>query len=112
MRMNEINLDETMCRLLESLEKLRALGEDLAAAEKDYKIEMTKEVFKLKDGGMPATLINQIIYGLEPVAMLRFKRDVAEAMYKSTQEAINVYKLQLRLIESQIEREYSAAHRM
>lgn len=41
------------------------------------------------------------------VAEARFKRDVAEAIYKANQEAINTLKLEIRLIESQIQREYT-----
>ena len=39
-------------------------------------------------------------------------RDSAAALYKAQQEAINVKKLQLRIIEAQIEREWGQAGRM
>ena len=56
---------------------------------------------------MPVTLINQIIYGIPEVAEKRFKRDIAETIYKANQEAIQTTKLQIRVIENQIEREWS-----
>ena len=55
---------------------------------------------------MPVTLIQQVVYGVPEVAEKRFVRDVKEAVYKANQEAINVFKLQIRIIESQLQREY------
>ena len=58
---------------------------------------------------MAVTLINQIIYGIPEVANKRFKRDVAEAMYNTAQESINVLKLQIRVLEGQLSREWGQA---
>jgi hypothetical protein len=51
-------------------------------------------------------MIDKTAYGIPSVAEARFKRDVAEVTYKANQEAINSIKLQLRLIENQIQREW------
>lgn len=100
-------LEELMEELNISIKKLREHGEKLARAERDYKILLRQEALKLRqEKNMPVTLINQIIYGVPEVADARFKRDVAEAMYNSNQEHINVTKLKMRIIESQINREY------
>ena len=56
---------------------------------------------------MPVTLIQQVVYGVPEVADKRFKRDVKEAIYQANQEAINSIKLQIRIIESQLQREWS-----
>lgn len=95
--------------LTASITKLRANGENLAEAERDYKTVLRQEALKLRASDMPVTLINQIIYGVPEVADKRFKRDVEEANYKANLEHINVVKLQLRLLEAQLSREYSAA---
>ena len=58
---------------------------------------------------MPVTLIQQVVYGVPEVAEKRFTRDVAEAVYHANQDAINSIKLQIRVIESQINREWSNA---
>ena len=55
---------------------------------------------------MAITLIQQVVYGVPEVADKRFKRDVAEAIYRANQEAINTIKLQIRVLESQLSREY------
>ena len=95
--------------LTASIKKLRDNGEKLAEAERDYKITLRKEALKLRASDMPVTLINQIIYGVPEVAEKRFKRDVEEANYKANQEHINVTKLQLRILENQLNREWGAS---
>ena len=58
---------------------------------------------------MAIGMIDKTCYGIPSIAELRFKRDSAEAVYKANQEAINSTKLQIRILESQIEREYGNA---
>lgn len=93
--------------LSQSIKLLRQNGIKLAEAERDYKIKLRQEALKLRqDNKMPVTLIAQIIYGVPEVAELRFQRDVAEAMYNANQEHINTTKLQIRILESQLDREW------
>ena len=92
-----------------SIRQLRHSGTAYAQAERDYKILLRQECLKLRADGMAIGLIDKTCYGIPEVAEARFKRDVAEAVYKANQEAINSIKLQLRLLESQISREWGAA---
>ena len=106
--MDLVNELEIKIRELEmSIRTLRASGTNYAQAERDYKVLLRQECLKLRDGGMPIGMIDKTCYGIPSVAEARFKRDVAEAVYKANQEAINSLKLQIRIIESQIQREYS-----
>lgn len=89
-----------------SIKQLRTSGTEYAQAEKDYKILLRKECLKLRDEGMAIGMIDKTCYGIQSVAEARFRRDVAETVYKANQEAINSIKLQLRLIEGQINREW------
>ena len=101
------DIQALMNELTSSIKLLRKNGNDLAAAEREYKICLRQEALKLRqEKNMPVTLIAQIIYGVPEVAEKRFKRDVAETMYNTNQEHINVTKLKLRLLESQLEREW------
>lgn len=93
--------------LQKSLEKLKETGKDYAEAEKNYKILLRQEVLKMRDNGEAIGVITLTCYGIPRVAEARFKRDVAEAMYKANQEAVNTYKLKIRIIENQIQREWS-----
>lgn len=97
-KINELNI---------SLKKLRETGTAYAEAERDYKITLRQEALKLRsEKGMAITLIQQVVYGVPEVADKRFKRDVAEAIYRANQEAINTIKLQIRVLEGQLSREY------
>ena len=92
-----------------SIKKLRETGTEYAEAERDYKITLRQEALKLRaEKGMPVTLIQQVVYGVPEVAEKRFKRDVKEAVYKANQESINSTKLQIRVIENQLQREYTS----
>jgi len=98
-----------MAELTASIKKLRANGEKLAEAERDYKITLRKEALILRSGDMPVTLINSIIYGVPEVAEKRFNRDVEEANYEANKEHINITKLKLRILEAQLAREWGSA---
>ena len=90
-----------------SIKKLRETGTEFAEAERDYKITLRQEALKLRaEKGMPVTLIQQVVYGVPEVADKRFKRDVKEAIYQANQEAINSIKLQIRVVEGQLNREW------
>lgn len=100
-------IQEMIQKLNVSIKSLAKNGQALAEAERDYKVTLRQEALKLRqDNGMPVTLIQQIIYGVPEVANKRFKRDVAEAMYNTNQEYINTMKLQIRILENQLSREF------
>jgi hypothetical protein len=92
-----------------SVRALRKTGTEFATAERDYKKRLREEALKLKADGMAVTLIDKVVYGIPEVAELRFKRDVCEAVYQANQESINVLKLNIRIIESQLNREWGQA---
>ena len=89
-----------------SIRQLRKSGTDYAEAERAYKVLLRQECLKLRDDGMAIGLIDKTCYGIPSVAEARFKRDVAKAVYTANLEAINSTKLQLRLIENQLQREW------
>lgn len=100
-------LDLKNRQLSQSLKELRKNGNALAKAEKEYKEMVSKEALRLRNEEMPVTLIEKVIYGLPSVSTLRFERDIADVLYKANQEAINITKLQVRIIENQLGREWS-----
>lgn len=102
---NDLNM--LIQKLNTSIKTLAQNGRALAEAERDYKITLRQEALKLRnEKDMPVTLINQVVYGVPEVAEKRFKRDVAEAMYNTNQEYINTTKLQIRILENQLAREF------
>ena len=110
--MNDLILDlqAKQKQLDTSIKSLRVSGAEYAKAERDYKILLRTECLKLRDEGMAIGMIDKTCYGIPSVAAARFKRDVAETVYKANLEAINAIKLQMRLLEAQIDREWSAAN--
>ena len=94
-----------------SIKSLRKTGTDYAVKERDYKVLLRQECLRLRDEGMAIGMIDKTCYGIPSVAEARFRRDVAESVYRANQEAINSIKLRMRLIESQIQREWSVAGR-
>lgn len=99
---------ENLCRDLDtSLKSLRLNGTEAARAEREYKMLLRQECLKMRDEGMAVGLIEKTCYGIPSVAEARFTRDVAVATYKANQEHINITKLKLRIVESQINREWN-----
>lgn len=92
-----------------SIRSLRHNGTERAKAERDYKILLRQECLKLRDEGMAIGMIDKTCYGIPSVAEARFKRDIADTIYDANKEAIQSIKLQMRLLEAQISREWGSS---
>jgi len=92
-----------------SIKQLRKNGTEYAEAERDYKVLLRTECLRLRDEGMAIGMIQLTCYGIPSVAEARVRRDIAQVVYEANQEAIQAIKLQMRLIESQIQREWGQA---
>lgn len=105
-----MDLFEDLQYKIKQLEKsvldLRENGTNYAKAERDYKILLRQECLKLRDEGMAIGMIDKTCYGLPSVAEARYLRDVARTVYEANQDAINSLKLQIRILDEQIEREW------
>ena len=99
---------EEQAKLEEALQQLKKRGIKLAESERDYKIALRTEILKLRDAGQPATLVLNLAYGTPEIAKLRMERDIAEALYKSALEAINIYKLKVRIMENEYDKTWSS----
>lgn len=91
-----------------ALQQLGKRGRDYAEAEREYRVALAKKIAVERDKGTPVTIISDVCRGSQEIANAKFQRDTAEVVYKSALEAINVYKLQLKLLENQIDREFRA----
>lgn len=92
--------------LTTSIDELRISGTKYAEAERDYKVLLRQECLKLRDDGMAIGMIDKTCYGIPSVAEARFKRDVAETIYKANLELINSIKLQMRILQAQLDKEW------
>lgn len=100
--LNELN--ELTARLSTAVNMLQKYGKDYALAERNYKVALSEQALRLRAQDMPVTLIDKVIHG--KVANERFNRDTAEVLYKTAQENINAIKLQIRILDAQIAREW------
>lgn len=101
-------IQDKIKQLENSIKQLRYNGTTYANAEKAYKIKLRQKVLEMRSNDVAVGIINLTVYGEPEVAELREKRDIAEAVYKANLEAINAVKLEIRVLDNQVEREYGA----
>lgn len=89
-----------------AIDTLARNGQKLAQAEMEYRMALAREILAQRDKGTPVTIINDICRGDSKIASLRFNRDVAQTVYDANLEAIQSWKLQARLMDAQIAREW------
>lgn len=89
-----------------AVKALATYGRRYAETERDYKVLLRQTALKLRDDGMAVGMLNLVVYGDPEVAKKRCERDIAEALYKADQELINQIKLEMRILESQMDREW------
>lgn len=96
------------CKYLDnSIKMLRKTGSDYAKAYTDYRVALAKELVILKDEGYAITLAGDIARGKPEIAHLKFEEISKEAIYKANIESINVLKLQIKILQNQIEKEWN-----
>lgn len=81
-------------------------GKAFAEADMEHRMELSKSILVQREEGIPVSVISKVCEGLPEIAKLRFKRDVAEVQYSSAKEMINALKLEIKVIEEAIERDY------
>lgn len=80
-------------RLNKAAAEVYKLANKRAQTERAYRMELSKEMFRLKTEGTSITLIPDMARG--NVADLKFERDLAEGQYKAAIEAMEALKSQL-----------------
>ena len=88
------------------IKSLRNTGSDYAEAYKNYRIALRQELLRLREQGVPSTIISDIARGDEVVAELKKKEIEYEAIYRANIEAISSIRLDKKIIDNQIAREY------
>lgn len=99
-------MNKLMSLLNRALGEYKKRGQEYAKAYKDYRVAVSKELLRLRTEGMPVTIAYDIARGNEEVATLKENEIITETLYKSCQEAINSYKLQIKILQAQIDKEY------
>lgn len=93
-------------KLDQCIRMLRETAGDYAKADREYNVAVRACWMRLRDRDMPIGMISKVYKGEPDVAEKRFALIQAEAMKDANKEAVMSYKLQLRLVEDQIQREW------
>ena len=105
--MEELQKLEELNNLLTSaLSEYKTRGQDYAKAYRDYRVKVAQKLLQLKAEGMPVTISYDIARGDEEVANAKEQEIITECLYKSCQEAVNVYKLKIKILQAQINNDY------
>lgn len=99
-------LNELQENLNVSVKQLRKSGEEYANAYKEYRIALAKQLVVLKDRNIPATLCGDLARGDSEVANKKYEEIRTEAIYRANLESINSLKIQIKVVENQLEREW------
>lgn len=99
--------------LTKCIEYLKDRNRNLAKAEYDYRLALTKECLKLKIEGYEGELgkteqvawtkADLIAKGMDHVAELRLKRDLAKGDVEATMQKIYAVKIEIGILERDME---------
>lgn len=99
------DLERLIADLNVSVRALRTTGEQYAKAYTEYREELSKELLKVREEGIPASMCSDIARGRPHIAKAKFNEICKEAIYKANQESINAIKLEIKILNEQIARE-------
>ena len=95
--------------LSRAITELKERGRNYAYAYKTYRMLLAQELLRLRADGMPATIAYDIARGKAEIANAKEQEIITESLYESCKEAINGYKLQIKILENQYQREWGQA---
>lgn len=95
-------LEQSKQALTRGNTQLKTLSIKKAEAERNYRIELRKEILKLRLEKVPTTIIHDIAKGNEKIADLKLKRDIAESNYYTCMSAIENLRLDIEVLRSKL----------
>lgn len=95
-----------------AISEAKRRGVEMVLAESRYYTAKADESFRLLEAGYANTFIQTVIKGRPGVAEAMSAYHSAEVEYKNANEAINAYKLVLKTLEADEEREWEQEKRM
>jgi hypothetical protein len=84
---------------------MKKRGKAKAQAERNYRVELAKQMLIERDKGTPVTIINDICRGNKIIANLKMERDIADTLYDTCLQKIYQSKLEINVIENQMSAE-------
>ena len=107
-----VRIEECMRLLDLAIKEAKERGRKMVEREVEYYAAKAEESYRMLEAGYANTYIQTVIKGQEKVAAAMGEYHAAEVEYRNANEAIQVYKLKLRVMESELEREHEQARRM
>jgi len=84
---------DTSQQIQKGVKSLYGHAKAYAEAEQNYRLELAREIMRLRDEKIPVTLINDVARG--NLAELKYKRDLAEVTYKTAKDMLQALQSQL-----------------
>lgn len=93
--------------LIDCVQAMKDTGRKLAQAEYKYKVSLRQEILRLHiEDSVAWTSCYTLAQGEEMVSKLRLDRDIKKSDYDVCREKINACKLEIRLLEEEIKRDW------
>lgn len=107
-----VRIEECMRLVDAALMEAKLRGKEMVAKEAAYYTAKANVSFSMLEEGFANTYIQTVIKGQPGVTEALSAYHDAEVEYKNAVEAIQAYKLKLRVLEAENEREWSQMNRM
>lgn len=104
-----VRIEECMRLTDKALAEAKRRGRIMVKKEAAYYTAKAKTSFTMLEAGYANTYIQQTIKGQTAVSEAMSEYHAAEVEYKNACEAVQVYKLKMRVLEAQYEREWARA---
>lgn len=104
-----LEVEQALKDLEKCVSEYKKYSNDYAVKERKYRIALSQKLVELRSKGEKVTHLADIARGIPEIANLRFERDIAEGLKKSAEEGINYYKIKVRILDGQLQREWGQA---
>jgi hypothetical protein len=91
-------IEALIIRLDEANRYLYKQAKEKAETERVYRMELAKEILRLRAEGQPVAIVGDVARG--SCADEKFQRDFAESRFRATLEAVEIIKVQISALQS------------
>lgn len=95
-------MDNKIAMLSRKNHELLLLGESYVISEREYRIELAKKMYRLKEEKTPTTIMRDLSRGDINIAELRSKRDLSKIKYEACKAELNNIKIQIEVCRSKL----------
>lgn len=100
-------IQDDLKQLSAMVAEMREMAKSYAIADATYRRVKALAILDERNRGTAATIARDVIYSRQDVFDALMERDSAEVVYEAQKEGINALKLEIRVMEAQMQREWS-----